>query len=147
MATIPGSMMLVGASSPYRCGGLLYDKWKPDDDVLVVGGPSRVFNSTIPQWIVDDAMARDLATARAEWLGEWRDDIANYLSRDLIESAVDDGVIVRPPVSGQSVFGFLRSFGRRQRQLFPCDFPRRKSEEILLDCLVEIAAPLTRSVK
>ncbi len=139
--------MLVGASSPYRCGGLLYDKWKPDDDVLVVRGPSRVFNSTIPQWIVDDAMARDPATARAEWLGEWRDDIANYLSRDLIESAV--GVIVRPPVRGSLYSAFCDPSGGVSDS-FSLAISHAEGEEILLDCLVELPPHLikhTRSVK
>ena len=31
---------------------------------------------------------RDPAAARAEWLGEWRDDIAAFLSRELVEAAV-----------------------------------------------------------
>ena len=86
--------MLIGISTPYRRAGLLYQKHKDyfgqdDDDVLVVHGASRVFNPTLPQKIVDDALKRDPAAARAEWLAEWRDDIAAFLSRELIEAAVD----------------------------------------------------------
>ena len=44
----------------------------------MVHGASRAFNPTLPQSIVDDALKRDPAAARAEWLGEWRDDIAAF---------------------------------------------------------------------
>ena len=73
LATIPGAM-LIGISTPYRRAGLLYQKWKDyfgqdDDDVLVVHGASRAFNPTLPQSIIDDALKRDPAAARAEWGG------------------------------------------------------------------------------
>jgi hypothetical protein len=88
LATIPGSM-LIGISTPYRRAGLLFSKWKDffgqdDDDVLVVHGASRAFNPTIPRRVVEDALKRDAAAARSEWLAEWRDDIAAFLSRELI---------------------------------------------------------------
>ena len=116
LATIPGAM-LIGISTPYRRAGLLYQKWKDyfgqdDDDVLVVHGASRAFNPTIPQAIIDDALKRDPAAARAEWLAEWRDDIAAFLSRELVESAVDQGVVVR-----RFVRRLCRSFWRLRRQL------------------------------
>ena len=63
----------------------------------MVHGASRAFNPTLPQSIIDDALKRDPAAARAEWLAEWRDDIAAFLSRELVEAAVDTGVVVRPP--------------------------------------------------
>jgi hypothetical protein len=103
LATIAGSM-LIGISTPYRRSGLLYTRWKDfsgqdDDDVLVVHGASRAFNPTLPEKIVEDALKRDAAAARAEWLAEWRDDIAAFLSPELIESAIDRGVTVRSPVT------------------------------------------------
>jgi hypothetical protein len=144
MATLPSSM-LVGISSPYRRGGLLYEKWKehygqPDDDVLVVRGASRAFNPTLDQWIVDDAMARDPQAARAEWLGEWRDDIATYVQRDLIEAAVDDGVVVRPPVRGYFYSAFCDPSGGVS-DAFTCAIAHEEGGRIVLDCLVEIGSP------
>ena len=73
LATIPNAM-LIGISTPYRRSGLLWSKHRDyfgegDDDVLVVHGASRVFNPTLPQAIIDDALRRDAAAARAEgWL-------------------------------------------------------------------------------
>jgi hypothetical protein len=69
LATIKNAM-LIGISSPYRRAGLLWQKWRDhfgeDDDVLCVHGASRVFNSLLPQKIVDDALKRDPAAARAD---------------------------------------------------------------------------------
>jgi hypothetical protein len=115
LATIPNSL-LIAISTPYRRAGLLYTKWKDhfgqdDDDVLVVHGSSRTFNPTISQAIVDDALQRDPAAAGAEWLGEFRDDIAAFLSRELIEAAVDRGVVVRPPEQGIDYHAFADPSG------------------------------------
>jgi hypothetical protein len=56
LVTLPGSM-LIGISTPYRRSGLLYDRWlhsygKPDDEVLVVKGPSTSFNPLLPQTLI-----------------------------------------------------------------------------------------------
>ena len=73
LATIPGAM-LIGISTPYRRAGLLYPKWRDyfgqdDDDVLVVHGASRIFNPTLPEKIVEDALKRDAAAARVRMAG------------------------------------------------------------------------------
>jgi hypothetical protein len=62
--------MLIGISSPYRCGGLLDEKWKAhygrnDDGVLVIRAPSRVLNPTLDPKIIGDALERNTAVARA----------------------------------------------------------------------------------
>jgi hypothetical protein len=144
LATIPGSM-LIGVSSPYRRAGLLHQKWrdhygKADDDVLVIRAPSRVLNPTLDPRIIDDALARDPAAARAEWLAEWRDDVSTFVSRDLIEAAVDRGVLVRPPVAGVSYRAFCDPSGGVSDS-FTCGIAHREGELAVLDCLLEIAAP------
>lgn len=143
-ATIPGSM-IVGISSPHRRDGLLYEKWKdhfgkPDDDVLVIQAASRLLNPTLSQKIVADALSRDPAAARSEWLAEWRDDIAAYLSRELIEAAVDDGVVVRPPVPGVRYKGFADPSGGASDS-FTCGIAHRENDTAILDCLIEVQPP------
>jgi hypothetical protein len=144
MATLPGSM-LVGISSPHKRSGLLYSVWKEsfskdDDDVLVVQGASRTFNPELPQRVVDEYMAKDPAKARAEWLGEWRDDLAEYLPRALIEAAVDDGVAVRPPVPRVQYSAFADPSGG-QSDSFTCAIAHVEGDMVLLDCLIEIVPP------
>ena len=145
LATIPGSM-LIGISTPYRRAGLLYQKWKDyfgvdDDDVLVVHGASRAFNPTLPQSIIDDALKRDPAAARAEWEAQWRDDIAAFLSRELVEAAVDAGVVVRPPVSGVSYDAFVDPSGGLGDSFAAAIAHKDDDGACVLDCLHETVAP------
>lgn len=91
LATLPGSM-LVGISTPYKRSGLLFDKWvrhfgRDDDDVLVVHGPSLIFNPTLDPAVIDAALERDPPAAAAEWLAEWRNDISGFLDADWVERA------------------------------------------------------------
>jgi hypothetical protein len=138
--------MLIGISTPYRRAGLLWSKHKDyfgqaDDDVLVVHGASRAFNPTLPQSVIDDALRRDQAAARAEWLAEWRDDIAAFLSRELVESAVDRGVVVRPPASGVDYHAFVDPSGGLGDS-FACAIAHKEDGgAVVLDALHETVAP------
>ena len=149
MATVPNSLM-VGMSSPYRKAGLLYTKWKdhfakPGDDVLVIQAPSRALNPTLPQRLVDEAMERDPAAARAEWLGEWRDDISGYIARELVEAAVDRGVTVRPRAEGKQHFAFVDASGG-VHDSYTAAVAHAEGDKVILDCLVEIRAPFNPTV-
>lgn len=86
LSTTRGQLFTI--SSPYARAGFQYEQWRrhhgPDGDVhvLVAKGPTVLFNPTIPQSDIDRAMAEDPEAARSEWLGEFRDDIAAFLSAD-----------------------------------------------------------------
>jgi hypothetical protein len=95
MITIPGSM-LICISSAYRKAGLLYEKYrdhfgKDDPDILVVKGTTRDFNPNIPQSFIDGELDRDYEAAAAEYLSEWRSDLADYLPREVVEGVVIPG--------------------------------------------------------
>ena len=112
-----------------------------DDDVLVVHGASRVFNPTLPRRVVEDALKRDAAAARSEWLAEWRDDIAAFLSRELIEAAVDRGVTVRPPQPDIDYHAFADPSGGLGDS-FACAVAHKDADcAIVLDCLHETVPP------
>ena len=71
MSTVPGALLL-GISSPYARRGVLFDAYrrhwgKDGDDILVWKAPTRAMNPTVPQRVIDDAMAEDEASARAEY--------------------------------------------------------------------------------
>jgi hypothetical protein len=100
MASLPNSM-LVAISSPYRRGGLLFDKFKAlygqdNETAFFVKAATRQLNETIPQSVVDAAVADDPAAARSEWLGEFRDDLSSFVDSAIIENAIDVGVVARP---------------------------------------------------
>ena len=116
LATLPDSM-LVGISSPYRKAGLLYEKWKThygkdSEDVLVLQASSRQLNPTLDAALVERALQEDPASARSEWLGQWRDDIGAFVPLELIEGAIDAGVLVRPSKPGVAYFGFVDAASR-----------------------------------
>lgn len=144
LATLPGAM-LIGISSPYRRAGLLYQKWakhygREDTDVLVVRGASRLFNPTLPQSIVDAALARDPEAARAEWLAEWRSDVSEFIGRDLIEAAVESGRAVRPPIDGVRYVAFADPSGG-SGDSFTLGIAHRDGDVAVLDALQERRPP------
>jgi hypothetical protein len=70
---------LIGVSTPYGKTGALWDLYrghygKDDERVFIWQASSRQMNPTIAPAVVDEALARDEESARAEWLGEFRDD-------------------------------------------------------------------------
>jgi len=144
MVTLPGAM-LVGISSPYRKSGLLYAKdrdhyGRDSDDVLVVGGPSIAFNPTLDQREIDKSMAADPAAGRSEWLGLYRDDVASYLDRDLVEGLVDHGVTVRPPLPGVRYRSGTDPSGG-SKDSFTLSVCHNEGDVAVVDCIVEIRAP------
>lgn len=143
MATLKDSL-LIGISSPYRKSGLLYQKFaehygKPGN-VLVIKAPSLSLNPTLDRTIIDEALEQDPAAARAEWLAEFRDDISGWASRELIESAVDRGLIVRPPQDGVRYFSFCDASGG-VRDSFTAAVAHAEKNDAILDCLIEIRPP------
>jgi hypothetical protein len=146
MATLRDSL-LVGISSPYRKSGLLHRKFKDhygkNGDILVVKAPTTTLNPTIDQKIIDEALAADPAAARAEWLAEFRDDIAGWATLELIESAVDPNVTVRARVPGVRYHSFCDPSGGA-RDSFTCAISHAEGEAVVLDALLEIKAPSVR---
>ena len=115
LATIGGK--LIAISSPYAMKGWCYSQWKRNygndsGRTLVWNCPSRTMNPTLPQRIVDEALEEDLASAKAEYLGEFRDDVATFLPRDVIERTVVKGRLSLPPRDRRYV-GFVDISGGR----------------------------------
>jgi hypothetical protein len=144
MATVPNAL-LIGISSPYRKAGLLYAKFKKhfgqnDAKTLYVKGPSRLFNPTIPQKEVDAAIAEDPESASAEWLGEFRSDLADFVTRESIEACVVTGLTVRPPRTGVTFFGAVDPSGG-SNDAMTMAICSRQGQRIVLDCIGERRAP------
>ena len=84
---------LIGLSSPYARKGWAYRQWKrcfgnDKARTLVLNAPSRTMNPTLPQSIIDAALTEDYASARAEYLAEWRDDCGLLIPREVVEQLV-----------------------------------------------------------
>jgi hypothetical protein len=71
----------------------------------------------------------------------WRDDLSTFISRDLLEAAVDVGVLVRPPVEGTKYHAFTDASGG-VGDSFTLGVAHRGSDgSIVLDLLFEKRAP------
>jgi hypothetical protein len=144
MVTIPGSM-LIGLSSPHKKSGLLYSRWREhyavDGDVLVIHAPSIALNPTLDQRVINAELARDPALNRAEWLAEWRTDVSTFLDRALIESAVDNGITVRPRLPNVRYRAFADPSGGSSDSFTLAISHTEKNETVVLDCLVEAPSP------
>ena len=103
MATVPGSMLLA-ASSPYARRGALWEAFnryhKQDGPVLVWQAPTAVMNPSVPQSLIDEAMAEDPARAAAEYGAEFRSDIESYIAREVVVGATPPGLRERAPIPG-----------------------------------------------
>jgi hypothetical protein len=117
LATTHG--MLIGISTPYRKLGLLHQKWRDHygqdcNDVLVVQGASKVFNSSLSDTAIEALRAADPTAAASEWDAEFRPDVAAFLDDALIDGAVDHGrPLELPPQGGIQYKAFADSAGGR----------------------------------
>jgi hypothetical protein len=64
-----------------------------------VEGPHDHHESGYPERLVPEALERDEARARAEWLAEFRDDLSGYISSDALRAVVDTGRGVDAPLA------------------------------------------------
>jgi hypothetical protein len=147
LVTLPGAM-LIGISSPYRRSGLLFDRWRryygrPDDDVLVVKGPSTTFNPLLPQSVIDQALERDPEAAGAEWLAEFRSDLADYVDRAVVEAAVVSGRFELPPVRGVGYHAFVDPSGGSQDPMTLAVAHGDHTGRGMLDCIREVRPPFS----
>ncbi|MHC1769014.1 MAG: hypothetical protein AB9869_32810 [Verrucomicrobiia bacterium] len=95
---------LIGISSKYACRGYAYSAWKryhganngdaqfcPVWRTLVWDAPSRTMNPTLSEAEIAREYDEDPAAARSEFGGEWREDVAAFVPRALIEALVVPG--------------------------------------------------------
>ena len=116
MATLSDDAMLIGISTPYRKGGLLYKKFvahygKASDDTLVIRAPSIVLNRTLDRGIIAQALEEDPAAAEAEWNAVWRSDIETFIDREALDAVVCRGRHELGPVGGNAYTAFVDPAG------------------------------------
>jgi hypothetical protein len=103
LITTQGPLLIL--SSPFARRGEvweLYDKHygaKGDPGILVLHGASRVFNPSLPNSVVERALARNPIAARAEYLAEFRSDLEGYVSLDTLRACTGP-VTEWPPLPG-----------------------------------------------
>jgi hypothetical protein len=149
LARVPGSMLIL-ISSAHRRAGLLYDRWKSffgkaSDDVLVVRGTTTQFNPTFDQGVIEKALALDPQRYGAEYNSNWRDDLATFVSRDLLDAAVERGVVVRPPILDGTYSAFCDPSGGMADAFTACIAHKEENGRVIIDCLYERRPPFNPS--
>ena len=113
LATLDGK--LIALSSPYARRGTLWDAYRrhygQDGRILVAQAPSRTMNPTLPQRVIDDAMRDDAARASAEFMAQFRSDIEQFLSAEIIDAATRPEPLVIPPQRGCYYAAFVDMSG------------------------------------
>jgi hypothetical protein len=145
LATVGGK--LIAITSPYARRGWTFQTFKKhhgsdNAKTLVWNCASRTMNPTLSQEIVDQALQDDLQAAKSEYLGEFRDDIAAFLSRDVIEALVVPGRLELSPQSGIEYVGFCDiSGGRHDDAALAIAHRREDDQKIVIDCLTRYRPP------
>ncbi len=145
MATVPEPLLL-GISSPYARRGVLWEAYRQhygkDSDVLVWRAPTMAMNPTIPESFVAAELAKDEASARAEYLAEFRTDIESFLSREIVEACIEPGCHGRPPLADIQYVGFVDPSGG-VGDSFALAIAHAEGDDLVLDLAHERRAPLS----
>lgn len=143
MATIPNAMLLC-ASSPYAKRGALHDAHKRyfgrPGPVLVWKATTREMNPSVPQRVIDQALERDPAAATSEYLAEFRNDIAAFVPREVVQSCVDPNEIERPYSDKHRYVAFVDPSGGTSDSM-TLAIGHNEKDRTVVDVVREIPAP------
>lgn len=113
LATLDGK--LVALSSPYARRGVLWNAYRrhygQPGPVLVAQAPSRLMNPLLPQRVVDEALKDDPARAGAEYLAQFRSDIAALLDEDMVRECMRPKPKELPKANGIRYLAFTDPSG------------------------------------
>jgi hypothetical protein len=123
MAMVPDGGLTILSSSVHRRKGLMFRRWRElhgndDAEDIVWLASSRTMNPALPAKVVEKAKAKDLQRANAEFESIWREDISDFVPRDVVDQATDYGVRERAPMAGVEYFGFVDAAGGTGKDSF-----------------------------
>jgi hypothetical protein len=138
LATTGGMLMVL--SSPFARAGLVYERHreffgKADDDVLVVAGPSMLFNPTLDAGMIEAARTADPEGAASEWFGAFRSDVGLLFDEAVLEAAVDrDRPLELPPRPGIDYVAFIdASGGAAAGDAYTIAIAHRETDAVVVD--------------
>jgi hypothetical protein len=141
---------LIGLSSPHARRGHLFDMWRQyygvdNAKVLVLQAQEpAILNPTIDPDIVARAMEEDPEAARAEWFGQFRSDVSQFLPDALIDAAVIEGRVELPHMRDRGYVAFVDvSGGVSDASVLGIAHkePGTRGENVVLDQLIIARAP------
>jgi hypothetical protein len=150
MASIPGSMLLL-ASSPYAKRGEIYNGFrkyygKDDAKVLFWKAPTEVMNSRVDPDIIKDAYESDPESARAEYGAEFRDDLADFVTREIVDSVTMWGRHELPPEPGITYAAFIDPSGGISDSMTLAVAHLSADAICILDAILEVRPPFDPTI-
>lgn len=141
MATFPNPLLLC-ASSPYARRGVLWDAHRrhygrENSDVLVWQAASRTMHPSLPQRIVDAAMEDDEASAKAEYYAEFRSDVEQFITRELVQACVSEDVHERAWQAHHHYVGFVDPSGGASDSM-TLAIGHREDRRVIVDAIREV---------
>lgn len=146
LRVIPESL-LISVSTPYSRAGPMWEIYrekfgKDDPKTLVWRADARTMNPLIDQEMIDDALREDPEGARAEWLAEFRTDVAAFLDPIIIENSIIPNRHELPKIEGVQYKGFADPSGGAGGDSFCLAIGHaEKSGRIVIDRLCESLNP------
>jgi hypothetical protein len=147
LATLP-SAKLIMISTPFGKRGLLHQRYtqyfgKDDPDVLVIQASSLTLNPALDARLIEEDIVRDPEGARAEWLGEFRDDVSGFVTREVIEASIDVGVLERSPIAGLYYFAFVDPAGGAGSDSMTLAIGHLQDGNAVIDVVREVRPPFS----
>jgi hypothetical protein len=115
---------------------------KGDPLIMVAKGASRDFNPTLPQSVVDRAMERDPAAAAAEYLGEFRRDIEDFVGLEAVRACIAPDVRERGAERQWRYYGFCDPSGGSSDSM-SLAIAHREGDTAILDLIRERRPPFS----
>jgi hypothetical protein len=145
MASIPGSILLL-ASSPYAKRGELYNSYRrhygrDDGRVLVWKAPTETMNARVDKEFIREAYESDPESARAEYGAEFRDDLADFVTREIVDAVTCIGRRELPPEPGITYAAFCDPSGGVSDSMTLAVAHLRGGEVCVLDAILEVRPP------
>ncbi|WP_242013164.1 hypothetical protein [Acetobacter sicerae] len=146
LATIPGSMLLL-ASSPYAKRGSLWKTYRQNFGVegattLVWKVGTAVMNPSIDPAEIAQAYEEDPEAASAEYGGEFRTDIASFISPEVVQACTIPGRFEVPFIRTNLYRAFCDPSGGSSDS-FTLAIAHDEGDITVLDCVREIKAPFS----
>ena len=150
MASIPGSLLLL-ASSPYAKKGELYNAFrryhgKDDARVLFWKAPTELINSRVDKLVIEEAYEFDPEAARAEYGAEFRDDLADFVTREVVDAVTCWGRHELPPEPGVTYAAFCDPSGGISDSMTLAVAHLRDGAVCVLDAVLECRPPFDPEV-
>jgi hypothetical protein len=149
LATTGGALFAIG--SPHARKGETFGTYNkhfgPNGNpaILVANGPTRLFNPTIKQSVIDRAYEDDPAVAASEWGGQFRNDLESYVNPEIVDACTARGVYRLDPVKSVSYIAHADPSGGSQDS-FTCAIGHTEDDIGILDVLLEKRPPFVSGI-